>query len=51
MPKLIIIRDQVAATGDDIIMLDSGITPTDALMANFPDGLTPDSVRIYVDNE
>ena len=51
MPKLIIIRDQLAATGDDVTLIDVGVTPTDALMREFPDGLNPEAVKIYVNNK
>lgn len=48
MPNLIIMHDQTGATGKDIIPLPDGCTPTDALMANFPQGLNPGAVQVFV---
>ncbi len=51
MPKLITIRDQIAATGDDITIIECGTTPTDAIIQYFPDGIDPNAVKIYVNNK
>lgn len=40
----------MGATGDDISIFDTGVTPTDALMQIFPNGLNPASVQVYVNN-
>lgn len=48
MPNLIIMHDQTGATGKDIIPLPSGMTPTDALMFHFPQGINPEAVQVFV---
>ena len=51
MPQLIIIRDQVSATGDDVHNLECGTTPTDAIIKYFPNGVNPSAVKVYVNNK
>lgn len=48
MPKLIIMNDQTGATGREIIDFESGLSATDILMKKFPDGINPETTRIYV---
>lgn len=47
MAQLIVMHDQLGATGDDINHIDNGKTPTDALMQIFPQGLNPEAVQVY----
>ncbi len=48
MPKLIIRNDQSGATGQEVITFADGLTATEALMLNIPDGINPETTKIYV---
>lgn len=48
MPNLVIMHDQTGATGKDIIPLADDMTPTDALMFYFPQGINPEAVQVFV---
>ena len=48
MPNLVIMHDQTGATGKDIIPLPDCITPTEALMLHFPQGINPEAVQVFV---
>lgn len=48
MPNLIIMHDQSGATGKDIIPLADGMTPIDALMTHFPQGVNPEAVQVFI---
>mgnify|MGYP003634383397 CR=1 FL=1 len=48
MPNLVIMHDQTGATGKDIITLPDCITPTEALMLHFPQGINPEAVQVFV---
>lgn len=48
MPNLIIMHDQTGATGKDIIPLPECVTPVEALMLHFPQGINPDAVQVFV---
>lgn len=51
MAQLIVMHDQLSATGDDITEIKNGKTPTDALMQVFPQGLNPEAVQVYVNQK
>jgi hypothetical protein len=48
MPNLVIMHDQTGATGKDIIPLPDCITPTEALMLHFPQGISHEAVQVFV---
>jgi len=48
MPKLIIQNDQAGATGRETFNFDDGLSATDILMIHMPDGIDPESTKIYV---
>ena len=48
MPQLVIQNDQSGATGKEYISFPDGVTPTEMLMTNKPDGIDPDTTKIYV---
>ena len=48
MPNLVIMHDQTGATGKDIVPLPDCITPTEALMIHFPQGINPEAAQVFV---
>lgn len=51
MPALILQNDQAGATGRNRVLFRDGITPTEMLMQEMPNGINPDCTQIFINGK